>query len=159
MIMINKNYALYLPIFAVIFIIGCVSNSPDYSNTIITMERTMCYGTCPEYNLTIYPDGAVIYEGHSNVNVTGRQVSEIPQEKIKELVDEFYAIGFFSLKDKYTGEDEGVYVSDLPSTTTSITVNGQTKSVLDYYGTPQKLKNLENKIDEITNSKQWVEGV
>jgi len=35
------------------------------------------------------------------VNVTGIQTAEISQDKIKELVDEFYKIDYFSLKESY----------------------------------------------------------
>jgi hypothetical protein len=49
-------------------------------------------------------------------------------------------------------------VTDLPYAITSITIGGQTKTVNHYYGddsAPQQLTDLESKIDEIVNSKQW----
>jgi hypothetical protein len=35
----------------------------DYSNMVITLERTACFGTCPIYRLTIQGNGQVVYEG------------------------------------------------------------------------------------------------
>ena len=49
-------------------------------------------------------------------------------------------------------------VTDLPYVITSITIGGQTKTVNHYHGddsAPQQLTDLESKIDEIVNSKQW----
>ena len=127
---------------------------PDnLKSAIIKMERTACYGTCPVYSLAIYGNGTVIYNGDRFVNVTGKQVSQISQEKFKQLVREFYSIGYFSLSDEYTSS-----VTDLPSTKTSIQISGIKKSVYDYSNAPQKLRNLEKEIDEFSNSSQWVKG-
>src|SRR2546430_1156203 len=54
---------------------------------IITLKRTVCYGTCPDYELTIYGNGTVVYEGYRYVAVTGRHSSSIPHERVKQLVD------------------------------------------------------------------------
>ena len=127
------------------------STPTDLEDVVITIERGACFGPSPVYSLTIYGNGTVIYEGEMWVNVTGKQISQISQDKVKELVDEFYRIDYFSLKDRYEEP-----VTDLPSTTTSITINGKTKSVYNYLGAPRKLVELENKIDEITNSNKWI---
>ena len=33
------------------------------NDTVITLERTACFGTCPIYTITIYGDGRVVYDG------------------------------------------------------------------------------------------------
>jgi hypothetical protein len=125
----------------------------DTSNVLITMERTPCFGTCPSYSLTIYGNGTVRYEGFMFVAVTGVRTDQIAEEKIQELVQEFYRIGYFSLQDRY--EDPS---TDLPSTTTSIVVAGMKKSVYRYGFGPEKLIQLENKIDEIAETERWIKG-
>jgi len=125
----------------------------DFTDVVITMYRSVCYGACPVYSLTIHGNGTVVYEGEIYVNVTGIQTSEISQEKIQEIVDEFYRIDYLSLDDVY---DEPI--SDIPHTITSIRINGKYKSIYNRWGAPTELDELENKIDEITNSKQWVSG-
>lgn len=57
----------------------------------------------------------------------GVQVDWIPEGKVKELVDAFYEAGFFSMRDRYEE-----HVTDLPSQTTSITLDGATKVVYRY---------------------------
>ena len=125
----------------------------DFADVIITMYRSVCFGACPVYSLTIYGNGTVVYEGEMYVNVIGKQTSEISQEKIQEIVDEFYRIDYFSLDDVY---DEPI--SDIQHKITSIRINGKYKSIYNRWGAPMELNELENKIDEITNSKQWVSG-
>jgi hypothetical protein len=116
----------------------------DYENAVITMERTACYGFCPIYKLRIDGDGTVTYEGERFVNVTSKQTAQIPASDVAGLVDEFYRIDYFSLKNIYTAG-----VTDLPTTITSISIDGRTKRVEDYYGAPDKLRALED-------SKQWI---
>lgn len=132
------------------------TNTPALSaseSAIITMERTVCFGSCPDYTLTIYGNGTVIYDGRNFVAVTGRQTSTIPQEDVRELIRSFYSVGYFSLRDEYVEQ-----VTDLSTTTTSITIDGQFKQVINYYGAPESLRQLENKIDETANSRIWIDG-
>jgi hypothetical protein len=125
----------------------------NLDNIIITLERGLCFGTCPYYSLNIFENGTVVYNGYKFVNVTGQQISKISEEEIGELVREFYNINYFSLKDNYTE----IVSTDQPAVTTSININGIYKEVIDNQGAiaPQGLRLLENKIDEVTNSSKW----
>lgn len=123
----------------------------DIEDVVITLERTRCFGACPAYSVTVYGDGTVVYEGVDFVKVEGTRTAQIPQEKVKELVDEFYEIGFFELRDRYEQQ-----VSDLPSQTTSITIDGSTKTVFRYGFEPEKLAALEDRIDEVAGTEKWV---
>jgi hypothetical protein len=123
----------------------------ELSDLVIHMERTICFGTCPVYSVTIYGDGTVEYLGERFVAVEGEQTAQISEEQVRELVQAFYDADFFNMQDRY--EDN---VTDLPSTTTTITLNGETKSVYNYFGAPEELEALEDKIDEISGAAEWV---
>jgi hypothetical protein len=128
-----------------------------FSDLVITMERTACHGTCPIYKLSISGDGTVIYEGQDFVQVKGKQTASLSPAQVQGLVTAFEQAEFSTLTD-YTHED----TTDSPSVITSITINGKTKTVHHYYGdnsAPQELFDLESKIDESTNSKQWTGSV
>jgi hypothetical protein len=136
-------------------------NISDTSNVIISLERIEILGGCPSYKLTVYGDGRVEYEWRGSVEITGKQTAYIPREKVKELVREFYKIRYFLLHKEYTYVGcflFGESVTDAPTTITSISVGGKRQEVLDYYGAPAKLKDLEAKIDEVAGSDRWVKG-
>jgi hypothetical protein len=65
---------------------------------------------------------------------------------------------YFALEDTYSA-----LATDMPSAITSVSLNGQSKKI-DHYGycgyefdtAPQALCDLEQQIDAITNSAQWV---
>lgn len=138
---------------------GCNTekDSPEENldDVIITLERTACYGFCPIYTLTIHGDGTVIYEGEDYVETVGKAETVISKEKVEKLISEFDKVGYDSLKDTYTERT----ITDAPSVITSITRNGKTRKVEHYHGdfnAPEKLTELEDRIDEIVDSEQWI---
>jgi len=128
-------------------------------STVITLERTACFGFCPIYTLTIYADGRVEFDGTDFVEMTGKQTGSITTEQVQELVNAFRNADYLNLEDKYEAP-----VTDIPTTITSFTEDGQTKTVVNYGGcmeespvrAPQALCDLEIQIDEVTNSSQWI---
>ncbi|UCD09975.1 MAG: hypothetical protein JSU79_04865 [Dehalococcoidales bacterium] len=154
-----KNYLLVLLV-ACLTLTGLAAcntekETLDLDGVIITLERTACYGFCPIYSLTIHGDGTVIYEGKDFVETVGRVETVISTEKVEQLISEFEKVNYDSLKDTYTEKT----ITDAPSVITSITRNGKTKTIEHYHGdfnAPEELTNLEDKIDEIVNSEQWI---
>ena len=127
----------------------------------ITLERTECFGFCPVYKLTITADGAVVFEGRRFVKQEGAQIkSSVSRERLKQLMAEFDRVNFFSLEDDYS-EIRLSCPTDQPSAITSIRINGKSKTINHYLGclepkVPKGLTELENKIDEIVNTAQWL---
>lgn len=132
----------------------------DLETVVITLERSACFGPCPIYTLSIQGDGTVTYDGKRFVKVEGRRTYKIPKSDVKKLVEQFYKIGYFSLKDEYTQVENPdgtvTVVTDLPTHTTSIAIGGRKKRVVNYFGGPESLRELENKIDEISRSAKYV---
>ncbi len=132
-------------------------------DTLITLERTECYGTCPSYKVTISADGTVTFEGCRFVKQVGHAKSNISQQQLQGLVSAFEKINYFSLRDRYEDYHDGCkqWWTDSPTAITSIRINGKTKSVRHYYGCGgvdelDYLKDLEQAIDTAVNSAQWV---
>lgn len=149
----------YILLASIIFI-GCDDiKTPEPKNiqdVVITLERTACFGTCPIYQLTVYGNGLVVYEGIRFVRVEGKRTTIIDEERVRQLVNEFRRIDYFSMENSY----EELHATDMPSVISSITIDGRTKAIRHYHGdrnAPKKLTELENRIDEIINSGQWVD--
>lgn len=132
-------------------------------DTLITLERTPCYGTCPSYKLTISADGSVLFEGRRFVKKIGTAESRISQEALRELTERFDKINYFDLRNRYDNPGDGCkdWTTDGPSAITSITINGKSKSVRHYYGCRGievlvELKKIEQAIDDAVNTAQWI---
>jgi Domain of unknown function (DUF6438) len=127
----------------------------------VTLERGVCFGACPAYSVTISGDGKVVYEGISFVDIVGAQQATIQADKVAVLLDRIESVDFFALDDEYLAS-----ATDLPSKTISLTMNGLTKQVLHYGGdcdadfdpAPPEICEIENLIDEVAGTQQWVSG-
>ena len=159
-------------IFAIVLwcVIGvekCESQSTIPADTVITLTRTDCFYSCPDYTVTISAEGKVVFEGKANVKVKGRSETTIAPEKVQLLINAFEKAKFFSLKNRYSLPEDGcrVYGGDAPSATISIVLNGKSKSIDHYWGCHEKkgtavraLIELEGLIDDLTNTSQWIDG-
>src|SRR5262245_16121546 len=117
----------------------------------ISIKRTPCFGMCPEYEVVMRDDGTVKYTGRTNVRVEGEQTGKIDPAAGRALAKEMELAGYFDLQDEYTAR-----VTDLPTTYTSLKIGARTKTVKNYFGAPQKLKDLEKRIDEVSGAKKYV---
>lgn len=127
---------------------------PESGETIITLERTACFGTCPIYTVAIYGDGRIVYNGHDFVTATGEQTAQIDPQQVQDLVDFMQSNGFNDLEDAYTERR----ITDMPSAITSLTYAGEFKQIEHYFGderAPLVLRVIENQIDKVANSEQW----
>jgi hypothetical protein len=150
---------------------------PIPADTFITMERTGCYGTCPSYTLAVSAGGSVVFnspsywveaDGTRLVKRSGVVKGRVSREQVRELIAEFEKANFFSLQDYYRDARDGCpeVATDMPRAFTSIQISGRKKSVEHYHGClyagrdlisyPKELTSLEDRIDEIVNTKQWM---
>ena len=127
------------------------------AQTVVTLERGPCYGTCPVYKLTLYDSGKVVFEGKDHVRTRGTQTAAIGRERVAELVAEFEKLGYFSFKDRYTAR----HITDMPTAVTSVQAGRKVKRIEHYHGdssAPKILTALENEIDAAAGSNRWIGG-
>lgn len=128
----------------------------DTANASITLERTRCFGFCPDYSVTVRGDGQVIYQGRAFVGVEGERRAEVSPQAAAALFARAEAIGFVNLRDEYRAN-----ITDIPSArVTLVTPDGRTKSVLDYggeaVGMPASVRALQDEIDRVAGTNRWV---
>ena len=147
---------------ALLFVLSLAAAKANESDiTKIALERTICYGACPVYKLTIHRSGKVEYEGKDHVRQKGSRSGTISTEDFEKLLRKINEINFFNLSERYDGKNpdgSGVTITDLPTRKTSVTRGNRTKTVENYFRGPKGLKELEDLIDELTKSAEWIGG-
>ena len=123
----------------------------EYQDLRVVLDRTMCFGSCPDYTLTIEGNGEVTFEGRHYTRVTGTAKGTVDEAQIAEIVREIQRADFFALDDDYS-----VQVTDNPTYTLIVQMGGKTKKVSSYAAGPLKLYILHRRIDQIVNSRQWI---
>lgn len=140
--------------------LGCQTPFPkvsEASKVHIRLARSGCFGWCPAYVVDIAEDGSVIYEGISSVAVSGRFQDRITPTDVAALVDRFNQAKFFSLEDEYIAP-----ITDSAFYKTTLSIDGRTKTVLDYegrmIGMPESVVKLEDEIDRIAGIDKYTKG-
>lgn len=145
------------------FMLLALSLSLATAVPVITLERGACFGTCPVYVLKIYEDGKVEYDGKEFVKVTGKANGQITKDALQALIREFEKIDYMNLDDRYEigtkNCPEGW--TDDSSAITSLNWQGKEKKIRHYHGCRgaavlDQLTALENKIDEVVNTRRWI---
>lgn len=144
---------------------------PIPEDTVITLERTGCFGPCPRYTVSIFADGSVVFYASPWRNFTktsGAARGQISREQMRGLLAEFERVDYFSLKDSYETVGDGCasVATDNARAITSLQLGGRKKTVRHYYGClsggrnesvfPRKLTALESKIDAAAGSWRWI---
>lgn len=108
----------------------------------------------------------VQYEGYGGVFTKGKRAGRISENAMNQLIEEFRKARFFELSNYQSA------ATDLPVCVTQFKIGETIKEVVDYglspsrpdainglsSGAPKELLELEDRIDEIANSKKWVKG-
>ncbi|HEY1556528.1 MAG TPA: DUF6438 domain-containing protein [Kofleriaceae bacterium] len=63
----------------------------------VKMERTACFGRCPEYSIEIHGDGTIVWHGIANVTPLGTTVGRTAPAHMRELDRALHAARFFDL--------------------------------------------------------------
>lgn len=111
----------------------------------ITLERTGCYGSCPSYTVAIGTDG-IVFNGRIFVVAIGSHADSVDAPEVRQLAKKFVASDFYSMDAVYRVE-----VTDMPTYSLSIEIDGHKKEVEDYVGEwggmPAIIAELEDEVD------------
>lgn len=130
----------------------------EWSSLRMSLRRTVCFGTCPSYSLTVLGNGSVIYHGDGFVHYCGDYRGNVSRQVVHQLVDVFRKADYFRLFSRYVAT-----ATDLPAYTTSIAFDDKAMSVTDYWGTrvgmPDVVTEVENTIDRLAGPSVWAKGM
>ncbi len=122
----------------------------DQEDLMVSYERTACYGECPVYTLKINKKGKMLFEGEENFDLIGKFWAQLSGEELEKLHEAFDKTNFFKLEDRYYKN-----VSDLPTKYIYYSHEGDWKKIMDYYGAPEALEELEKYIEDLIYKTDW----
>jgi len=159
-----------IPLIIALLLCGCATTeTPHVSKEPlreVTLLRMGCLGTCPVYQVTIRSDGSVVYEGRLNVAVKGTQKKKIDPASFDLVWAKLEEINFWNLQERYDHMVEtlpdgtqGTWVSyDSPQKWITAIDGERQKRVLDAFGAPKGLAELETLIDSIAGTSAWIQN-
>lgn len=118
----------------------------------IQLVRHGCLGTCPQYSVTAYGNGRVIYEGREEVRVKGRARGKLSQKAVDDLMLKINEMDFFG----YQPRPGTGCVTDGPTANITVSEPGRQRTIEDYCLLGNQIKQLENAIDSVVHIQRWV---
>jgi ankyrin repeat protein len=126
------------------------------SKVTITLQRSGCFGSCPSYTVALTTDG-IVFEGGGYVVAHGRHIDGADAVEVRKLAKRFIAADFYSMDSSYVAS-----VTDNPTYTLSIVIDGIAKKVEDYVGEwvgmPAAISELEDEVDAFARTDRWING-
>jgi hypothetical protein len=128
---------------------------PSNSEVIISLSTTECFGSCAIFEVSMYDNGTVVYEGFAYVGVRGTRKANIGADAVQKLATELENAGYFLLQDSYTQQT----YSDSATVYTYVKIGEKEKHIEHYGGdttAPQELYRLEKLIYETSKATHWI---
>jgi hypothetical protein len=123
------------------------------SATFLRLKREPCFGRCPAYVVTVSSSGAVEFDGETAVLVKGKSTATLSAEQLAAIKARLEQCPFEQWKAAYDDRT----MTDMASV--ELTWNGRT--IRHYLGdgkAPQELTKLEDDLDALIGTAQWVNG-
>jgi len=111
------------------------------------MRRTACYGTCPQYEISIYDNGLIKYDGKAFVDKLDCFQAMLHESVMIAIKSKIKSVNFFSLDNEYVSP-----ITDIPSIIVEVNLGQGIHKVTDRLNGPKELKTLHSFIDSIHDS-------
>lgn len=118
--------------------------------TYIKLQRTACFGKCPEYSVELLNNGDLIYTGTKNVDMIGTFKANI---KLSAMTKFFKQVAKYNIS-----KAETVYhpkASDLPRMNMAFIINGKKKNIKNAESGPRYFEVIGMQIDSIVDALKW----
>jgi hypothetical protein len=128
----------------------------DEKTLVMTMSRSACFGTCPDYTVWLYEDGTLEYEGRRFVKVKGSRKKTLDSATVQRVRQALVDSGIQQLEADCCGCQEW---TDNPTVVISMITDSQRKTVVHYHGctkAPDWLGKLEDRLDSLLGTDEFV---
>jgi hypothetical protein len=122
----------------------------------LILKRTACYGVCPVYNIHLYCDGTLYYEGKENVKKLGIKTKLIKEGDLLDSEQLLNVKNFARFNSKYSNPT----VTDMPSISLEFKeCNGSYSKSINYYlgdlNAPENLGSFVKEIEVILQTQEF----
>lgn len=145
----------YLSILFIVLSMACSNNknitktettTPATTNS-IALSRTGCFGTCPMYDLKIYANGKVEYNGRAYVDYIGAHEAQADQKELKALFNKIESYNWADYPEKYPIDNV-----DFPQFKLTYSSNESTTEVKGNSRAAEELILLTKELDDLVKS-------
>ena len=133
-----------------------------YKADSIVLQRSLCFGECPAYRVAVARNRRIHFESLTPGD-SGRKAADslATDEAFTTLAQHVFTTGFVALPDSIETDERfgGYCFTDNPTAVVTVYFGARSKRVVDYLGCrwgPAALRELEQRIDQVSGSQRWV---
>jgi hypothetical protein len=115
--------------------------SSQQPEKIFSLNTTACMGPCPVFELSLYGDQRLVFNGIENTKVSGKKEVKLEDEQFEALLGIIESADWVNLKEEYRSN-----MMDLPTQNFSYNYNGIKKDVSRYGAGPQSISKMSDTI-------------
>ena len=104
---------------------------------LFTLSTTPCFGTCPVFNLVLYSDSTLIFEGKQHTELEGVHQRKLTAAEYDAFIGLLKMVKWENMNPRYVSD-----MTDLPSQEFYYNFEGVEKNIYKYGVEPQSLGNL-----------------
>ena len=143
----------------ILFLFSCGTQKQTTQMPVIEEETTLLisyYQTSgysketPEYTIELFSNRQMYLTATKNLDKEGKFMRTLPEKEFNMIINTFNDAKFFRFEDEYTST-----MTDLPTRYLYFSHNGKEKKVKDYYGAPDKIKELEYLMQSFLDRIGW----
>lgn len=121
---------------------------------VLEYSKGGCKGRCPIFDLTVYENGWMIFNGKMWTKQEGEATGQLTKEEFALLQADCQKADVWSKEGEY-----GMNIMDAPTTTIHLYEKNRDKQVQWRIRAPESLPTLSNKIMKIITDRGWIEGL
>lgn len=118
---------------------------------IIGFSKTPCFGRCPVYKVKVYASGFATYEGLNFTELLGFYSTRFSQDDIDNIFKAAKEIDYFGLESEYNDP----FVSDLPSTISTLQNDSLSHRIVARMNIPEELKIFNANLAVTLQEQDW----
>ena len=93
----------------------------------LTLNRSACFGSCPNYNVTVFGDGTVVYEGENFVPTEGTIEKQISKDQLQQIVAALEEANFYG----FVENPHRIVIMDSSNLSISLETDGKIHPIRD----------------------------
>lgn len=125
----------------------------DPNTLMASLERTKCYGKCPNYEAKVFTNGLVLFEGKTHVTRKGLFEAYLLQAQIDSLMSQAEQLSYFDMAENYP--ESGFVIAELPSTITYLKQGEREQKITNNHNAPKMLQSYERYFEELLDTLDW----
>lgn len=121
---------------------------------VVTMQKTGCFGKCPDYEFILQSNGEATYIGKKNVPRIGRYRALAKAGFMFTIKSKINEGKFFKMSTIYPSNEK--VIEDLPDTYIMVSDNIHQIIIRNNHDAPTELIEFQNKIERMIEELEWV---